>query len=343
MDDATAPIAAFYRRWGASEARGRSDLYERTCELIAGNDALLGFLAGLPVPKRQPNLFFGAVQYLFGPPTTPEHFRDLVLDHRDRLAATMRERTTQTNQPARCATLLPALARIDGPLALLEVGASAGLCLLPDRYDYLYTDAPGTTPDRSRGTTEVSRAERGGPPAPRFVCAVDPATPRPRRPVEVVWRAGLDLNPLDVTDPDARAWLDALIWPGEEHLRTDLHRALDIAATNPPRVERGDLRRDLRQLADEAPADATLVVFHTAVLAYVPDAADRDGLAAAIAELAARRPVVWLANETPARIPGLPDDVVAGHPLDRFLLCRDGEPLARTDPHGAGLTWLAPR
>jgi hypothetical protein len=41
----------------------------------------------------------------------------------------------------------------------------------------------------------------------------------------------------------------------------------------------GDLRYDLVALAEQAPADATLVIFHTAVLGYVRDAADRRGLA----------------------------------------------------------------
>ena len=62
----------------------------------------------------------------------------------------MRERRTQTNEPRRCATLLPALAQLDGPLALLEVGASAGLCLYPDRYSYRY-DGGDVLGDGARG------------------------------------------------------------------------------------------------------------------------------------------------------------------------------------------------
>ncbi len=61
----------------------------------------------------------------------------------------MAERSTQTNEPARCATVLPVLAQLPQPLALLEVGAAAGLCLLPEYYAY---DYGGVRIDRARST-----------------------------------------------------------------------------------------------------------------------------------------------------------------------------------------------
>ncbi|MFE7567952.1 DUF2332 family protein [Streptomyces sp. NPDC057539] len=64
------------------------------------------------------------------------------------LRAMMLSWRTETNEPGRCATLLPALAALDGPLALIEVGASAGLCLHADRYsyDYGHTHLTGRAP-----------------------------------------------------------------------------------------------------------------------------------------------------------------------------------------------------
>ena len=76
--------------------------------------------------------------------------------------------------------------------------------------------------------------------------------------MDVVWRAGLDLNPLDVTDPDDRAWLDALVWPGEEHLRDQLHTAAEVATADPPHLVRGDLLTDLPALLADAPGVAGL-------------------------------------------------------------------------------------
>ena len=87
-------------------------------------------------------------------------------------------------------------------------------------------------------------------------------------------------------------------------------------------------------LAD-APRDATLVVFHTAVLPYVAGAAR-----AAFLDTVRSSRAVWIANEAPPRVPGLDAATVAAHPESQFLLCRDGRPLARTDPYATWIEWL---
>jgi hypothetical protein len=105
-----------------------------------------------------------------------------------------------------------------------------------------------------------------------------------------------------------------------------------------PRVVRGDLRVDLAMLAAQAPAHATLVVFHTAVLAYVRDPGDREAFARSVADAGA----VWIANEGRQLIPGVsePRDI---HPDPAaFLLCVDGEAVAWTDGHGTWIDWLSP-
>jgi hypothetical protein len=91
-------------------------------------------LAELPHAKQQPNLLFAAMKFLCGVPDSSDQFRSWFLERRDEVAAVMLARRTQTNEPARCATLLPLLAALPQPLALIEVGAAAGLCLLVDRY-----------------------------------------------------------------------------------------------------------------------------------------------------------------------------------------------------------------
>ena len=130
--------ARAYRRFAALEARGRSPLYERLAEGVAQDGEVIAFLLTLPKPKRQPNLLFAAVRYRLGTPTDWADFRYRLLAEPDAVREVMLARSTQTNEPARCATLLPVLATLPQPLALIEVGASAGLCLLPDLYGYDY-------------------------------------------------------------------------------------------------------------------------------------------------------------------------------------------------------------
>ena len=316
-DDA-AEIAEEYRAFARQEARGRSPAYEALAESVAGDAALVSFVASLPDAKRQPNLLFAAARYLLGAaPGLPE-LRDLVSGSRAELTEAMLSRRTQTNEPARCATLLPALAQLPQPLALIEVGASAGLTLLVDRYSYDYAG---------------HRLAGRDPQAPTLRCEPRGPVPLPAQLPEVVWRAGLDLNPLDVNDADDVRWLSCLVWPGEGDREERLARAVASARRDPPVVHRGDLLTDLPALAAQAPADVTLVVYHTSVLTYVaPD--ERWRFFAAVGDLAA----VWLSNEVPGTVPGIPS---AAREESAALLVRDGRvPLAHTDPHGTWLRWL---
>jgi hypothetical protein len=313
-------LAAAYRRF-ADEARGRSDLYVDLSLRVAEDRELLALLARLPLPKQQPNLLLAAVRRLCGTPSGWSEFRACVDERRDAVFELILARRTQTNEPARCATLLPLLAMLPEPLALLEVGAAAGLCLLPDRYAYDYD-----------GHRVPARPLDAVTP-PTFACRASANTPLPERPPRIAWRAGLDLDPVDVTDPEDVAWLEALVWPGEGDRLALLRAAIAVARADPPRVVRGDLRRDLPGLAAEAPADATLVVFHTAVLAYIGDAAERAAFADTVREIGA----VWVSNEGAGLVEMTRDDP---WPSGEFVLMRDGEPVAATDPHGTAIDWL---
>ena len=147
-NDPALDIAGNYRTF-AMEARGRSPQYEALAYAVAGDGGLLRFLESLPKPKRQPNLLFAAASYLLGEAPDIASLRGLIDRRGADLAAVMKVRRTQTNEPARCATLLPALAQLPPPLALIEVGASAGLTLLVDRYSYDYAGhmIPGRDPE----------------------------------------------------------------------------------------------------------------------------------------------------------------------------------------------------
>jgi hypothetical protein len=314
-----ADTAARYRRFAQVEVRPFSPSYERLCLGVADDATLLARLEQLPPPKRQPNLLLAAVRFLSGPVGSYPAFRDFVLSRWDDVAPTMQARRTQTNEPRRCAPLLPALAALPQPLALIEVGASAGLCLYPDRYAYRYTVG--------------DRVHRVGASPVELRCVADGPVPLPSAVPQIAWRAGLDLNPLDVRDDEDMRWLESLIWP-EQAERFELFRgAVELARADPPRLVRGDLLRDLPALAAEAPDDATLVAFHTAVLGYV-DATGRAAFTDTMRSLDA----TWLSNEMPGLVPGT--DVDTGGAA-RIVLARDQQPLALAGSHGQSLTWLS--
>jgi hypothetical protein len=311
-------LAARYRRFAEAEARGHSPLYEALALGVAEDTDVLRFVAGLPPAKQQPNLLFAAVRWVAGTPRSWDAFREALLSRPDEIRSVIMSRNTQTNEPARCAVLLPVLAQLEGPLALLEVGASAGLCLLPDRYGYDYG------------------GQRLGTGEPIFPCRCDNRVPTAMP--HIVWRAGLDLNPIDPRDPDQAAWLQTLVWPDQPHRLARLQAALAVARNDPTPVHRGDLRTDLQTLAATAPRDATLVVFHTAVLGYLTDAAERN----AFAETATKLGGVWISNEVPGVFPDIAAKTAAPRPRGAFLLAVNGEPVAWTDPHGAWVKWLNP-
>ncbi|HXB49592.1 MAG TPA: DUF2332 domain-containing protein [Streptosporangiaceae bacterium] len=317
--DPVVGTAENYRRW-AREARGLSPAYESLANAVSGEGAVLDFLSVLPPLKRQPNLLFAAARYLVGRPAAIDDLRSLVSERPAELSQLMLARRTQTNEPARCATLLPALAQLAEPLALIEVGASAGLTLLFDRYSYDYDGhhVAGTDHD-----------------APTLRCGVRGPVPVPARVPNIVWRAGLDLNPLDVTADNDMRWLSCLVWPGEGDREERLAAAIATARRDPPPVHRGDLRTDLPALAAGAPAGATLVIYHSAVLAYLSPQ-DRQRFARTVREL----DCVWLANEAPGVVPGVPEPDGYRGP-GPFVLVRDGQAtLAITEGHGGWMHWL---
>ena len=123
-----------YLRFAREFARGVCDPYADLCEEITRTPAILAYLDTLPPPKRQPNLLLATFKYLYGvPETVRPRWSGGSRSDEALVRHTMLARSTQTNEPARCATLLPVFGLIPGPLALIEVGASAGLCLLPER------------------------------------------------------------------------------------------------------------------------------------------------------------------------------------------------------------------
>lgn len=320
----------------ATYAKGDSPCFAEWARGVVADPEVQRWIATLPEVKQQPNLVFAAARWHGVPAPGPYDALRAALLADDavggtgdpgcgEIRATILVRATQTNEVGRLATLLPVFARIRAesgrPLALIEAGASAGLCLYPDRWGYRWsTDS---------GSVEIAALE----------CAVSGAPPLPEQPVEVAWRGGVDLNPLDVTDDDAMAWLTNLVWPEQEERRDRLRRAIDVARNDPPYLVRGDLLTSLPDLVEEASAHGQVVLFHSAVAAYL-DVDDRRRFEALMAGLVADGRCRWVSNEGPGVLPGVTASAGLPAPAGRFVLGLDGRAVAWTHGHGAALDWL---
>jgi len=335
-------VARIFRYFGRIEApQLESPLYEELCAGVAEDPELLAIAAQTPSSQPPPNLLFAAVHYLLlggaehalaayypaiagetrpDAPALPS-FRAFCLEHRPEIEHLIRTRLTQTNVLKRCGCLLPAFATLgrERPLALVEIGPSAGLNLRWDRYRYDYGD--GSEWGDPASPVHLDTQRRGPIPLPDLSGA-------PR----VAWRVGVDLNPIDVTDADAVRWLRALIWPEHVERHAQLARAIELARPDPPRIVAGDAAEELPHLLAEAPADAQLCVYAThALYQFSRDA--RHSLDAAMSQASASRDVTFISMEG------------TKPPLSELLRTRYREgqrlttKLADCNPHGWWLEW----
>lgn len=316
-----------YERFARDEAPGRSAVYETWATGVAGDVEVQAVLQRITPQHRHPPLVF-AVTRLLGAPVASGYgaWRDFVLAHADEVVAECERRTVQMNEPLRLSALLPALSRIEGPIALLELGAAAGLCLYPDRFSYRLVDEDG------RERTRLDPADGASPVV--LTSVVRGPLPALRTP-EVVWRAGIDLAPVDVRRPADRAWMDALIWPGEAERAVRIDAAAGIVAAEPPLLIAGDAEARLGEAVAAAPAGATLVITTPGMLVYLPRPA-RESLIGGIRATGAR----WITIDPPPLHDGWTP------PVDRadftgFAVALDGEVMADADPLGRWWEWRA--
>lgn len=336
-----AGTADWYRHFGTVDAPGNSACYVEWSVAIADDPELIRRIDAWPHNKRQPLLMLAAARFLGARIGPYREFRSFLDARWDDVSRIVLSRSTQTNEAGRCAALLPSLARLAAaegrPLALIEVGASAGLALFPDRYGYAFDGGSG-------GVTRLAPAGAASGSYPVLRCAATGPVPLPAALPAVAWRAGIDLNPLDIKDADDVAWLEALIWPEQDFRRERLRQAISIAQADPPLLVAGDLNEQLMALAGQAPADAALVVFHSAVMAYL-DAAGRERFRDTVALLAADRGCHWISNEGHTVIvqadgSNVVPEMDTARLRGRFLLLEEGLPVAIAGPHGQSLEWI---
>jgi hypothetical protein len=229
----------------------------------------------------------------------------------------------QTNEVARSAVLLGGFLRVAQrtglALRLREVGSSAGLNLAWDRYAY-----------------ELG-PHRWSQPGPALTLKADwqGGVPDLAAPVSIASRAGCDLNPIDLTDPDARLWLQAYIWPDQAQRLALMRQAIENALAMGIAVERASAATwTTEQLAGRPTGEAT-VIYHSVVMQYFP-VAEREAFIASLSQAGAaataETPLAWLRMEY---------DTAMNEFVLRLTLWPGGEDtlLALAHPHGRSIAW----
>jgi hypothetical protein len=199
--------------------------------------------------------------------------------HEDFLRRWSSEQDVQTNEVQRAWALLPAFLSLADERAfdLLELGSSAGLNLLWDRYRYRYS-----TGTWGKGALELTGDDRLPPPAALLA-----------RPVEVARRRGIDLSPVDATSEEGARLLQSFVWADQTDRLARLRRAIDAIREDPPELIRGDYVESLPALLADRVAGAQLVVFQTASTMYLQEEELRR-LRSALHEAALSEPLRYL-------------------------------------------------
>lgn len=334
----------------------RASLYARLSPAIAADDDLLSLLDGAPTEQQLPVLLFAAVHLLVlegrggelgrhypnlhgGAVATTEPFADfrrVALEHADRVRDLVATRSTQTNEIGRCALYLPALDTVSrevGPLALVDVGTSAGLNLLLDRYGFDYGEHGAIG---GRSSIVLPCTLRGAAP-PEFSA--------PHLVPEIAAAVGLDASPIDILDDDAVRWLEACVWPDMTERFARLVDAIALAREHPPRVMAGDAVAGVAELVESMREHGHPVVLTSWVLNYLPLHRQHE-FVAELDRLGNVFDLSWVIAESPAETPGLP--VPTEQPPEDLTVVslvrwrrgtRSVTRLGTAHPHGYWLRW----
>jgi len=340
-------LAETFQRFADQQATGLSPLYATLSRAVARTPELLDLAARTQSGQPAPNMLLGAVHHVLRSgvqdPLAPYFtghedldearastlLTDFCRRHTARIQRIISTRSVQTNEVGRCAVLLPAFAALqqqldDGrPIRIVDVGASAGLTLLWDRYTYDYDGHRLTLPDSDPNVVLHCEIKGAMPPLTldraRFV-----------RPI------GIEPHPVDVTDPEATKWLVSLTWPEQTKRMTTLNSALALAARTPPMVLAGTAQDHLADVVAETPDEQHLVlVFSWSIYQIFGSPGGRECLVSTLAELSRDRPLHEISIGH------------FGHDIPRMIMARhDGGAslsvtVAHCDVYGTWLDWLA--
>jgi hypothetical protein len=353
-------LSESFLTFAATQCAGYSTLYERLAIEIARDESLLELVRSAPPSQRRPTLLFAAVHELvvqkrqhplaayYASVVSPvadgdplPAFQSFCSVYRKQILARMSTGATQTNDVRRSAALAIGLhhaqERVTKPLVLVELGASAGLLLLFDRYR-MRVGGRVVGPEASLVEVSVDADE--------LAEALAPLT----MPI-VADRVGVDVAPVDLGDVSQVRWLEAFVWPEAQGDLDRLKAATAIAQRHPPRVIQGDAVTILPAILESISETCVPVVFHSTLFTYL-DAVQRQSIAQCMEAFGSQRDVWWLPLEAPGFLAGVRSSfqissTVATQNSQFVLAARwwtDGVPqssvLAQVDAYGRSIRGL---
>lgn len=337
--------------YGNPDLHNASPLYAWLAHNIASDPEILALDIDADRNQQVSNLLFAAVHFLlldrsqdqdpltdFYPDlaTSPRlhkeaypYFRAFCLKHADEIRHLVTTQRVQTNEVRRCTGLLPAFELVSQrskrkPLALIELGSSAGLNLLWDRYGFDYGSA-GYVGDKA-SPIQLHCAVQGNlyPPIPQVF-------------PQIIQRLGIDLLPIDVRDEKATRWLRALIWPEHKDRAELLNNALTIAQQHPPEFIKGNVLDILPSVLANMPQETTLCIYHSYAMNQA-SANIRERIFAFIAKYATQRDLFRISLEW---YTGMDQATLELFSYQQGEIQQ--EMLAKCESHGRWIKWLHTR
>jgi hypothetical protein len=277
-----AQLSERFKNFAKRECRGSSELYEYLSLKIAEDDEMLELSSYAREGQPVPNLFLGTVHYLLlkgkehdlkeyyqsivesprGIEDSFAHFKDFCQLYREEIISILKSKLVQTNEVRRCAYLYPSFCfiynKVKKPLSLIEIGTSAGLQLLWDKYCYSYgnNEVYGNKHSNVHITAEIK-----GDNIPSFLLNSPP----------IASRVGLDLHINDLANSEDYLWLKSLIWPEHQERRELFENAANLFYKNPVKLIEGDGIALLADVVEQIPENTTICIFHTHVANQIPE------------------------------------------------------------------------
>jgi hypothetical protein len=334
-------VSEKFINFSVNECKGSSDLYETLSIKIADDEEMLQLASHAREGQPVPNLFLGVVHYLLvkgsNHPLGKYYqsirnnvenndelfncFKHFCNQKKDKIISLLQTKIVQTNEVRRCAYLYPTFGysyeQVKKPLALIEIGTSAGLQLYCDQYRYSY-DNNETVFGEQCSKVHITAEIKGGN---------SPVIPKISPPVAK--RIGIDLHINDLTDEEDYLWLNALIWPEHMDRRALFEKAATYVKQNPPTLVEGDGVELLPKLVSEISADYAICVFHTHVANQMP-LETKKKLLKEIKAIGDNRDIFHVYNNMQDRDLHL-DYFINGKEVNKVV--------GQTDGHGRWFTW----